>query len=133
MLELSFEEILKRLEKVELTSFDLVVGIGHSGVVPAALIAAKIKCDLRICYFEYRDINNEVIYAEPRLKHEFSLPSNIKSILVVDDASVSGKTLDAARKLFGGLEVKTLVFKGKADYVVCPEVKTCIKWPWKEI
>jgi hypoxanthine phosphoribosyltransferase len=51
--------------------------------------------------------------------------------LVVDDVSVSGKTLEKARQLLAGNEVKTLTLKGNADYVIFPEIRDCVKWPWK--
>jgi hypothetical protein len=40
--------------------------------------------------------------------------------------------METARNLLKGYGVKTLAMKGKADYVLFPEVKDCVKWPWKE-
>jgi hypothetical protein len=39
----------------------------------------------------------------------------------------------AVLPLLAGHEVTTLVMKGKADYVLFPEVRTCVQWPWKEL
>jgi hypoxanthine phosphoribosyltransferase len=54
-----------------------------------------------------------------------------KQMLLVDDVSVSGKTLNEALRYFEGLQIKTLTMKGRADYVLFPEIQDCVKWPWK--
>jgi hypoxanthine phosphoribosyltransferase len=51
--------------------------------------------------------------------------------LLVDDVSVTGKTLEEARSLFKGNHITTFVFKGKADFVLLPDIKDCVDWPWK--
>ena len=55
-----------------------------------------------------------------------------KLILLVDDVSVSGKTMAVALSQLKGLSVKTFAMKGKADYVLFPDIQDCVKWPWKE-
>ena len=52
-------------------------------------------------------------------------------ILLVDDVSVSGVTLSLALSLLKDFEVFTFVLKGQADYVLFPEIKECVNWPWK--
>lgn len=54
-----------------------------------------------------------------------------KRILLVDDVSVSGKTLQTAKELLSGHIVTTFTLKGKADLVLFPEIGDCVKWPWK--
>ncbi len=63
----------------------------------------------------------------------FSCINDIKGnkLLLVDDVSVSGKTMKMAKEALAGNEVKTLALKGKADYVLFPEISECVKWPWK--
>jgi hypothetical protein len=39
--------------------------------------------------------------------------------------------MNEAREQLKGYDVKTLAMKGKADYVLFPEIKDCVKWPWK--
>ena len=58
----------------------LVVGIAEGGVVPAALIAAKLGCDLRIVKFNYRDAQNTPQHTAPLLLSKVDLPKDIKSI-----------------------------------------------------
>lgn len=132
MVPISFKEITWRLSIAELPETDLVIGIGTGGIVPAALAAYRLGVELRIMTLNYRDENNHPRHESPVI---LQLPDGTdlsgKKILLVDDVSVSGKTLDAARELLKGLEVKTLTMKGKADFVLFPEVKDCVKWPWK--
>ena len=55
----------------------------------------------------------------------------VTRILLVDDVSVSGQTLQAARELLMDYEVTTFVLKSKADLVAFPEIGECVVWPWK--
>lgn len=53
--------------------------------------------------------------------------------MLVDDVSVTGQTLELARSLLAGWKLTTLVLKGKeADFVLFPEVASCVNWPWNE-
>ena len=131
MRELSFVDISERLKYLELPEFDVVVGIADSGVVPASLVADKLGCELAMVKFKYRNDRNVPIYREPVLMKGIDLPSWAKKILLVDDVSVSGKTIRSARDLFGEYSIKTLVFKGEADFVLFPELDKCVEWPWK--
>ena len=132
MIDISFRAISDAVENVKLSGYDLVVGIADGGVVAAALVAYKIGCDLKIVKFNYRNNDNIPQHPEPVLLSTFTLPANIKSILLVDDVAISGKTLNALKKkLFKNQRVATLVFRGKADFVLFPEITTCVRWPWK--
>ncbi len=111
---------------------DLVLGIATGGTVPASLLAHQLGCELLIVHVNYRDESNAPRYPEPVLFTSPPLPEGRRRILLVDDVSVSGKTMAVAGALLSGHEVTTLVLKGKADYVLFPEVKTCVQWPWKE-
>lgn len=132
MIPISFQEITDRLRKAGLPETDLVIGIGTGGIVPAALAAFHLNAELSIVTLNYRDEQNTPRYENPVV---LNLPPVMeledKRILLVDDVSVSGKTLNAALALLKGYQVKTLTMKGKADYVLFPEVKDCVIWPWK--
>jgi len=130
MIELNIMEILQKLDSMELPKADLVVGIGDGGVVPAALVAERIDCERETIRFQYRGKDNKPIHEKPVRVGEFKIPKNVKKVLLVDDASMSGKTMEEAKKLLRDLDVKTLSFIGKADYVVFPEIDSCVKWPW---
>jgi len=113
-----------------LPHFDLVIGIAEGGLVPSGMIAYKLGIELNVIRISFRDAANTPLYDQPRLYSEIMKIKN-KKILIVDDVSVSGKTLEKAKEALKGNDVKTLTLKGKADYVLFPEISDCVKWPWK--
>lgn len=132
MVPVLFSEISARLRSLSLPETDLVIGIGTGGIVPASLVAFHLGCELQIITLNYRDENNTPRYENPVVVNMPEMPSlQGKRILLVDDVSVSGKTLHEALLHFQGLQIKTLTMKGKADYVLFPEIQDCVKWPWK--
>jgi uncharacterized protein len=131
MVPLSFHEITARLKQLNLPEIDVVIGIGSGGIVPAALVAFHLDAELQVMVLNYRDEQNIPRYEEPKLLHRPSVELEGKCILLVDDVSVSGKTMNLALNQLKGLDVKTLAMKGKADYVLFPEIKDCVQWPWK--
>jgi hypoxanthine phosphoribosyltransferase len=131
MVPLSFTEISARLKTINFPPVDLVIGIGTGGVPAATMVAYHLGAELLVMTLNYRDEKNNPLYENPQV---LSLPDwNLqgKRILLVDDVSVSGKTMKAALELLHGYDVKTCAMKGKADYVLFPEIKDCVKWPWK--
>ncbi len=131
MVHLSFKEISARLKQMSLPDFDLVIGIGSGGIVPAGIVAFYLNTELQVMVLNYRDEQNTPRFDRPKVLKQPSGNLHDKKILLVDDVSVTGNTLNAAREQLQGLEVKTLTMKGKADYVLFPEIKDCVKWPWK--
>lgn len=131
MIPLSFREISERLKNTSLPETDLVIGIGKGGIVPASLAAFHLNAELRVMVLNYRDEQNTPRYNEPQVLQLPDVSLEGKRILLVDDVSVSGKTMHAALEQLKGLQVKTLTMKGKADYVLFPEIKECVRWPWK--
>jgi len=132
MVPVLFSEISARLRSLSLPETDLVIGIGTGGIVPASLVAFHLGCELQVITLNYRDENNTPRYENPVVVNMPEMPSlQGKRILLVDDVSVSGKTLHEALLHFQGLQIRTLTMKGKADYVLFPEIQDCVKWPWK--
>ena len=131
MVPLSFREISERLKQVELPETDLVIGIGSGGIVPAGIVAFHLNAELQVMVLNYRDEMNNPRYEEPKVLEKPHGNLEGKRVLLVDDVSVSGKTMNKALEQLQGLNVKTLAMKGKADYVLFPEIKDCVKWPWK--
>jgi hypoxanthine phosphoribosyltransferase len=131
MVQLTMPEIAARLRSLNLPDFDVVIGIGTGGVAPASVVAFLLNADLAVMTLNYRDEKNNPVSEVPVLleKPDFKLAG--KKILVVDDVSVSGKTLEAAKNILEGHNVRTLTMKGIADYVLFPEIRDCVKWPWK--
>lgn len=133
MVHLSFKEILARLKTMQLPETDLVIGIGNGGIAPATMVATHLNCELRIILLNYRDETNTPRYENPMAIGNLPDKDELqeKRILLVDDVSVSGKTLIQALALLDAPNIKTLCMKGKADYVLFPEIRDCVKWPWK--
>ena len=126
---LDFVEIRNRLERLVLPEVDLVVGIATGGSVPASLVAYKLGCPLAVMRLNYRAEDNTPQHQEPQLQSPFQAPK-AERVLLVDDVSVSGKTLAVAKELLPHSQVVTLVIKGRGDYVLFPEVSSCVVWPW---
>ena len=129
--DLDFTTISTRVQQLDFPMVDMVVGIATGGIIPASLIAFNLQKELEIVQFNYRDENNTPRYENPQLLKELKRDLSGKRILLVDDVSVSGKTLEAARKLLSESIVTTCVIKGKADISAFPAIKTCVNWPWK--
>jgi len=131
MVDLSFRDITERIKKIELPDFDYVAGVAEGGLVPASLIAYKLGVELITVKINFRDPENKPRYEEPKVLTSPQTELTGKKILIVDDVSVSGKTLAIAAGLFKNNILSTLTLKGKADYVLFPEIKDCVNWPWK--
>ncbi len=132
MIELSFVQISRSLRQFEFPEIDLVIGIGTGGIVPACLVAHQLNCGLQVVVINHRDFANQIAHQTPLVVSTppTPLPTGLK-VLLVDDVSVSGKTLEIARELLEGNQVTTFVLKGKADLVLFPHISACVSWPWK--
>lgn len=139
MKNITLSEVQEALEKWSKKSdvvlffrnkIDLVVGIAEGGAFPAKLVAQKFGCELEIIKLNYRDKDNNPRHPEPVILSKISIPKGVRNILLVDDVSVTGKTLNTAKKAIGK-KIYTMVFKGMADYVLFPNITECVNWPWK--
>jgi hypoxanthine phosphoribosyltransferase len=131
MVPLSFKEIAERLKQMQLPKIDVVVGIGSGGIPPATFVAFHLNAELAVMTLNYRDEKNTPRFDEPKVLYQPELQLEGKRVLLVDDVSVSGKTMETALAQLAGFDVKTLAMKGKADFVLFPEIEDCVKWPWK--
>ncbi len=131
MVPLSFKQITERLRTIKFPEVDVVIGIGSGGVPAATMVAYHLDTELLVMTLNYRDEQNNPRYDNPKVLQKASWNLDGKRILLVDDVSVSGKTMNAALEQLKGLDVKTCAMKGKADFVLFPEIKDCVKWPWK--
>jgi hypoxanthine phosphoribosyltransferase len=128
---LDFLTISEALKSFPLPEVDYVIGIATGGIVPASLIAHQLGRPLSFLHINYRAPDNTPRHNEPVLVSWQPLATSSQKILLVDEVSVSGKTMDFARSFLQGQQVYTFVLKGKADYVLFPEIDTCVNWPWK--
>lgn len=129
--KLEFHTISARLREMALPEVDVVVGIARGGIVPAALVAHQLGVPLVLLRINYRDDANRPHRASPELLESTFFDPLGKRILLVDDVSVSGATLDCAKEILFGATITTLTCKGKADLVLFPQVRECVVWPWR--
>jgi uncharacterized protein len=128
---LDFPTISRALKAFSLPEVDHVIGIASGGIVPASLIAYQLSLPMSLIEINYRAHDNSPRYPEPVLLSWQPLPVVRKRILLVDEVAVSGKTMKFAQTFLKDHEVITFVLKGKADYVLFPEIDSCVNWPWK--
>jgi hypoxanthine phosphoribosyltransferase len=94
-------------------------------------VAHQLELPLRLLRINYRAPDNSPRHSVPTLLAKIPpLPVGAR-ILLVDDVSVSGQTLELARDLLKTHKVITFTLKGKADYVLFPKIASCVNWPWK--
>ena len=128
---LDFSTISLALKAFLLPEVDHIVGIADGGIVPASLIAHQINRPMSLIQINYRARDNSPRYPRPVLLSWQPLPVGGQRILLVDEVAVSGKTMQFAQTFLMEHEVITFVLKGKADYVLFPEIESCVNWPWK--
>jgi hypoxanthine phosphoribosyltransferase len=132
---LSFEEISRRLRGFAFPpGLDAVVGIATGGTVPAFLIAHQLGLPVHLVGLNYRDEENLPRHPAPRQTAVApAIPRAQHRLLLVDEVSVTGRTLKAARALLPGRAITTFVLKGSgpADLKLFPEIEPCVLWPWK--
>ena len=130
MKKIAFNTIIRKLKAAKLPRVDLVVGLERGGVMPAILVGHFIRKPVVFMSINYRDDKNAPRHKRPVLMRPFPWLKDIKRVLVVDDVSITGRTLELAKKQLGSSKVKFFVLRGKADYVLLPELNECVKWPW---
>ena len=128
---LDFLTITRRIDQVQLPEVEHVVGIATGGIVPACLLAYRLGCSFSLIRINFRADDNSPQRPAPLVLEPFALPVGVKRILLVDDVSVSGQTLETAKAMLKGYDVTSFVLKGKADLVAFPEIGECVAWPWK--
>lgn len=126
----SLKKIIDQLQKLNLPQkFDLVVGITNGGIVPAYLVASHLKLPLEFIGINFRGPTHQPVGDNPKLTKSPEFIYQNKKILLVDDRSNSGKTLEFAKsQLSGAQKIETLVFNGPADYQLFHE--PCFRFPW---
>ena len=129
---LSFREISEAIHQIRFPEIEFVIGIATGGIYPAVMIAHQLKVNFGFLHIHFRDKDNKPVYSEPQIiANSLEKPDRSAKILLVDEVSVSGKTMEKALELLKGYDVTTFVLKGKADLVLLPEIRSCVIWPWK--
>jgi hypoxanthine phosphoribosyltransferase len=128
---LTMIDIVSRLKSIDLPQVDMIVGIASGGIVPASLLAYKLQKPMQLMHINYRDAQNKPRFPQPQLLQNFTIEPGRQSILIVDDVSVTGNTLNFVKDLLKNRQCWTFTLKGKADFVLFPEISSCVSWPWK--
>lgn len=125
-----FQEIVKKIQSLHFShQFELVAGIARGGIVPAYIVASHLQLPVEFIWINFRDEHHHPARPSPKLLRPLQFQWKNKRILVVDDRSNSGKTLQLATSLLRGAKtVKTLVINGPADYTLFDEA--CFRMPW---
>ncbi len=126
----SLEEIISRIKILQLYSkFDLIVGIGNGGVVPAYLLHSYFKLPIEFIWINFRNEIHKPRTPKPILIKPLSFAAKGRKILLVDDRSNSGATIALAKEVLKDAKsISTLVVNGKADYSLFNE--ECFIMPW---
>ena len=124
-------EVQQRIKELKFDeTFDLIVAVARGGIIPAVMIQAVLGCDLEWLWLNFRDDQQNPIRPRPELVKPLSFDPAGKTILVVDDRSRTGSTLDRAKEYLAGAKlVKTLVVNGEADYKLFDD--DCFYFPWR--
>jgi hypoxanthine phosphoribosyltransferase len=131
-LKLELPDIARRLKNTVFPDVDAVVGIATGGVAFASMVAFWLELPLYIMNVNYRNDSNRPQRAKPESLAPFILEQP-QRLLLVDDVSVTGQTLEFAKSLLSTHTITTFVLKGKADSVLYPEVRSCILLPWRDV
>jgi len=135
---LSFSEILDSIPFASIKGYfpDIVIGIERGGVVLASLVAFRLGIELRSIRASLYDDSKPAKkkFDEPKIEMHNLNGMEGKRVLIVDDVSNSGATLDAVKSAIasiGAKEIKTFVYAGKADFS-CRPFERCLVFPWEE-
>lgn len=138
-----FEELVTKVaEKVRSEyDVDVVVGVGRSGLIPAAIVARKLGVaefySVAVEFYDERKPPRKLM-DKPKILHENIGDLGEKKALVVDDFSRSGLTLAEVEKLLAekrAEEVRTAVIVLREGAKIEPDYyglrfDGCVVFPW---
>ena len=136
-----FDLLLCQARKIQADRFkpDFIVGVARGGLIPARILADLLKTpDITFVTVEYYcgiDQKNK----EPILKQCLTAPIPDKKVLLVDDVSDCGRSLQLAKKHLqeqGAKEIKTATIYCKPGTLTVPdyyekETSRWIVFPWE--
>jgi hypoxanthine phosphoribosyltransferase len=133
--------LLNQSEKTRKTPYqpDIIIGIAQGGTIPTRILTDLLKPPqtTTITIQFYTDIATQKHH--PILKQPLTTPINGKKILIVDDISDTGQTLNLAKQHLtkkGATDIKTATLYTKPTTQTTPDYaeKTTIHWiifPWE--
>lgn len=135
MFRLSLDDLMERIiSDLGEDRYECVVAIARGGLLPGILCARYLNMPMETIPITFRSDDKTPLYSEPRILASVPRESiDNKKILLVDDVSNSGATLErATESLKESASITTLVISGRADISLYGEHRECIHWPWEE-
>ncbi|NPV49682.1 MAG: phosphoribosyltransferase [Candidatus Methanofastidiosum sp.] len=131
-----FHSIFYSLKEFKIPfNFDIIVGIARGGIIPSSILSFIYEKELFLLWLNLygEGMPPERVHDKPKLMRPFDHDLSGKRVLLVDDLSRSGETIEFAKKILkekGASGIKSLVLVGKGDYFL-QEFKGCVNFPWK--
>jgi hypoxanthine phosphoribosyltransferase len=135
-----YEMLLCQAQKIKTQNYkpDLIIAIARGGVVPARILSDLLETpNLSFIQIEfYTNINQKL--QEPTLKQTLTTNVTGKKILLIDDISDTGKSLNLAKTNLqhqGAIEIKIATLYEKPQSITTPDFyeKQTTNWvvfPW---
>ncbi len=132
MKKISIDSIMEKVKDKIKREYDIVIAIGRGGILPAYLISRYLDIPLKIIYSEFRNEKHEQKFKNPKIHiHKDILNLKNYRILLVDDISNTGKTINKVKQKLLKNIITTAVIYGDADISLFGSHDECIKWPWE--
>jgi hypoxanthine phosphoribosyltransferase len=135
-----YEMLIYQAQKIKTQNYkpDLIVAIARGGVVPARILSDLLETpNLSFMQIEFYTSINQTLQ-EPILKQTLATNVTGKKILLIDDISDTGKSLQLAKNHLqhqGAIEIRTATLYGKPQSITIPDFyeKQTTDWvvfPW---
>lgn len=130
-LDISFAAISEALHGFDFPEIDLVLGISQGAKSPAAMIAHQLGVELKLIIVGKKNKRGKFSVSTAEIENSAAWDFfGHHRILIVDDISITGKTIQFIRDNVKADKVYSMVLFGEADYVLFPKVKSEVKLPW---
>lgn len=111
--------IVDLLEQRVSKDYDFIVGVGRGGLIPATMLAYKLK--KKVIAFGIKTYDDMVQSASHTIYQPITVPTKKSKALVVDDICDSGKTFNIIRELYSkeiNLEFASLFVRDSKSHLV---------------
>ena len=136
-----FEMLLAQAQKIQTSKFhpDIIIGVARGGLIPSRILADLLEIhDVAALTVEYY-VDIDKTLQEPVLKQCFTAPLKGKRVLLVDDISDRGKSLQLAKEHLQtqeAAEIKVATLYSKLGTITKPDYfeKETTRWivfPWE--
>ena len=105
--------IVDLLEQRVRTDYDFIVGVGRGGLIPATMLAYKLK--KKVIAFGINTYEDMVQTGKYAVYQHITIPTKESKILVVDDICDTGNTFNIIRDIYG--KEKHLTFEFASLFV----------------